>query len=508
MKNSMGIVVLMLLGLLALSGHADGSLGRVSLRKKTLDRESLKAARLSIANRAKALGYSADRDALTLGDGGDALVLSNYMDAQYYGEIGLGTPPQTFRVVFDTGSSNLWVPSAKCWLSLACYIHRKYKSGRSSTYEEDGTSFSIQYGSGSMAGFLSQDTLTIGDLRIKNQVFAEATKEPGVAFVAAKFDGILGLGFKEISVDRVTPPWYNILDQNLVQEPVFSFWLNRNADEDVGGELVLGGKDPKHYKGEHVYTPVTRKGYWQFNMGDVKVDGKTTGFCASGCAAIADSGTSLLAGPTVIVTEINQAIGATGIVSQECKMVVDQYGEMIIDALMQQMAPGKICAQAGVCFDRSTAFNSEPHISSVLEKDVGESQAVGDEVACTVCQMAVVWVQNQLKNNRTKESIQSYLNSLCEHLPSPNGESLVDCDALHKMPNVAFTIGGKTFELTPEQYVLKVGDGKEAQCISGFMGLDVPAPTGPLWIMGDIFMGVYHTVFDYGNTQVGFALAA
>lgn len=54
-----------------------------------------------------------------------------------------------------------------------------------------------------------------------------------------------------------------MMDQKLVKEPVFSFWLNRNADDESGGELVLGGVDPKHYKGEHVYTPVTRKGYWQ-----------------------------------------------------------------------------------------------------------------------------------------------------------------------------------------------------------------------------------------------------
>jgi len=57
---------------------------------------------------------------------------------------------------------------------------------------------------------------------------------------------------------------YNMLDQGLVKEPVFSFWLNRNAtDKEHGGELVFGGVDPKHFVGEHVYTPVTRKGYWQ-----------------------------------------------------------------------------------------------------------------------------------------------------------------------------------------------------------------------------------------------------
>jgi phytepsin len=57
---------------------------------------------------------------------------------------------------------------------------------------------------------------------------------------------------------------YNMLDQGLVKEPVFSFWLNRDAtDQEHGGELVFGGVDPKHFEGEHIYAPVTRKGYWQ-----------------------------------------------------------------------------------------------------------------------------------------------------------------------------------------------------------------------------------------------------
>jgi saccharopepsin len=91
-----------------------------------------------------------------------------------------------FKVILDTGSSNLWVPSKDC-TSIACFFHAKYDSSASSSYKANGTKFEIHYGTGSMEGVVSQDTLRIGDLDIKKQDFAEATSEPGLTFAFGKY---------------------------------------------------------------------------------------------------------------------------------------------------------------------------------------------------------------------------------------------------------------------------------------------------------------------------------
>nr|BAD95255.1 putative aspartic protease [Arabidopsis thaliana] len=127
---------------------------------------------------------------------------------------------------------------------------------------------------------------------------------------------------------------------------------------------------------------------------------------------------------------------------------------------------------------------------------------------CSACEMAAVWMESELTQNQTQERILAYAAELCDHIPTQNQQSAVDCGRVSSMPIVTFSIGGRSFDLTPQDYIFKIGEGVESQCTSGFTAMDIAPPRGPLWILGDIFMGPYHTVFDYGKGRVGFAKAA
>ncbi|KAG5984240.1 saccharopepsin [Claviceps digitariae] len=235
---------------------------------------------------------------------GHPVPVTNFMNAQYFSEITIGTPPQTFKVVLDTGSSNLWVPSQSC-TSIACFLHSTYDSSSSSTYKQNGSSFEIQYGSGSLSGFVSNDVMSIGDLKIEKQDFAEATKEPGLAFAFGRFDGILGLGYDTISVNGMVPPFYNMMNQKLLDEPVFAFYLGSGEE---GSEATFGGIDSSRYEGKIEYIPLRRKAYWEVDIDSIALGDEVAELEKTG--AILDTGTSLNVLPSSLAELLNAQIGA------------------------------------------------------------------------------------------------------------------------------------------------------------------------------------------------------
>jgi len=326
--------------------------------------------------------------------------LRDYDNAQYFGQISLGNPPQCFTILFDTGSSNLWVPGTDC-ASSACLQKKKFQCQASSTCKQTDDKLAIHYGTGQMEGTIESDKLCFGcqdgSVCVENQGFAESTTEPGITFVYSKFDGILGLGYDALSVKNITTPFTHLIQDGKCAEPVFAFWLNRDASTsngNNGGELTLCGTDKNHYVGELTYVPVTRQAYWQFLVDEVVVDGHSI---STQFQAIADSGTSMLVGPKYDIERIHIWIGAEQ--------------------------------------------DPETHMYTV------------------------------------------------------------DCDKLDSMPDIIFTIAGKPFPLKPTQYIQKFTEGSSSFCLSG-LGV---SPNDDLWILGDVFIGPYYTVFDKGQNRVGFA---
>ncbi|XP_043818958.1 cathepsin E [Dromiciops gliroides] len=245
--------------------------------------------------------------------------LINYLDMEYFGVISIGSPPQNFTVIFDTGSSNLWVPSVYC-ASPACKSHNQFHPSQSSTYVENGNSFSIQYGTGSLSGIIGMDQVSVEGITVANQQFGESVSEPGSTFVNAEFDGILGLAYPSLAVGGVTPVFDNMMAQNLVDVPMFSVYMTRNPDSTTGSELIFGGYDHTHFTGSLNWVPVTKQGYWQIALDNIQVGG-TIAFCAEGCQAIVDTGTSLITGPPDKIKQLQNAIGAVltdGEYSMEC----------------------------------------------------------------------------------------------------------------------------------------------------------------------------------------------
>lgn len=229
--------------------------------------------------------------------------LTNTEDFEYYGEIKIGTPPQSFLVIMDTGSSNLWVPSSDC-SDPACKGKNKYYSNHSSTYTANGKPITIHYGTGSMKGSLVQDNVSVGGALVKNQVFAEATSLAAF-FVGSPFDGILGLAYQSISADNV-PTWFdNAVSQNVVSQGVFSFYLDSSSG-DNSSTLTLGGTNSKYYTGKITYHTLykERENYYTLQFDSISVGTNKISLGCSSCLSIIDSGTSVIVGPTDSVTKI------------------------------------------------------------------------------------------------------------------------------------------------------------------------------------------------------------
>ncbi|GAA6041674.1 hypothetical protein JCM8097_003078 [Rhodosporidiobolus ruineniae] len=225
---------------------------------------------------------------------GAVSLIDELNDSLWAGTLSIGTPASPFLIDFDTGSSDLWVPSVSC-TSQACARKRKYDPTKSSSsLSVPSKQLNIRYGDGSTtSGGVYTDTVTIAGLTAVNQTLGSATTL-SASWVNDPQDGLAGMGYQSLSQLRSAPFFQSLVAQGKLSSPMFSFKLSSTS---VGpSELFLGGMNPQYYvAGTTQWTPVTYQAYWSVNA-QVQVNGNAVSTPLT--SFIVDTGTTVNVAPT------------------------------------------------------------------------------------------------------------------------------------------------------------------------------------------------------------------
>ncbi|XP_028813188.1 gastricsin-like [Denticeps clupeoides] len=322
-----------------------------------------------------------------------AAAMNIYYDTYYYGSISIGTPPQTFPVLYDTGSANLWVDSVYC-NSQSCNVHSKFNPQQSSTFRNSGSTTQIVYGAGGVDLMLGYDTVNVGGISVQNQVVGLSTS---AQLSPTPFAGVVGLAYPSDAAGGQPTLMDTMMQQGLLQYDIVAFYLAPPGQS--GSEMCFGEVDNSRYQGQITWTPVTTGYWWQINIQGFAVNNQESGWCSQGCPSMVDTGTLQVTMPQQYFSYLMQNIGAQ---------------------------------------------------------------------------------QN-------------------------SGSYYVDCSQVNNLPTLTFTIGGTAFPLSPSAYI----QNNNGYCMVGITPTYLNDQNGnPLWILGDVFLTQYYSVFDRANNRVGFAPAA
>jgi len=247
----------------------------------------------------------------------------------YVGEIQVGSPPQSFRVLFDTGSGDLIVPSKRCRESAACHSHRTYDAGASKTSSQvawldnatagpadawNRDTVHVAFGAGEAWGQLVRDRVCIGSGFCAAANFVETLEESDAPFRDARWDAVLGLA-PNISFTKEYNVFAALVEERALTRPIFAFFLGRGLRD--GAELTLGGWRPERAASPMVWAKVSDPGFWQIKLSDLVVGGEPLNLgctCEGCCQAVVDTGSSVIMGPPFLIKLLQEKLN----VSENC----------------------------------------------------------------------------------------------------------------------------------------------------------------------------------------------
>ncbi|KAI1320857.1 hypothetical protein EDD11_009814 [Mortierella claussenii] len=397
-------------------------------------------------------------------------------DIEYYGIVGIGTPPQLFKLDMDTGSSDIWIPSQTCSRHNSdCSRHTFFNPLQSSTLTPLSTPWKIAYGDGSsVSGSLAIDRLEFSEIVIENQLFGLAERE-SATFLNDVVDGVFGLGFPALSTLVMENPQEverqinatvsqtvlgGLLTHELIPAPVFGVWLgsgdgdsrggggrgggkggrgnssrtssdsdalDSGQGEQVGdGEFIFGSIDTTRFTGDLTFMPITHPKYWQIRVDGVKIT-TTTRKTKSGSSGGSGGGGG---GPSPLSTDTT---------TTTTTMDLAIHGDAIIDTG-----------------------------TTLLVFPIAQAKKINKALGARY---------------------------------DPWEGYILPCDtSLHQPGPLDFVMGGQTFSVRRKDLVREHVKNKPGWCYSA-----VTATPGDVMILGDVFIRNNYCVFDIQHLSIGIA---
>jgi hypothetical protein len=428
----------------------------------------------------------------------------------YSGLIHMGTPLQEYRVVFDTGSGNLILPDANCQTDACKTSDKKFYNLTSSStghpitargrVVEDGEerpNVKIGFGLGGIRGEFVRDIVCIspnigGNRQTISQQFGPHTEnasgfdvnakhsnadvfeangdydlERGCVrmnvlsaiemstnpFYYFKFDGILGLGLKKLTVTKEFS-YFDVLARSAhIKQSKFGVFLTEGDNGEVS-EIAMGGFDKTRVLESLAYSPVVLEyiGYWQVKIKAVRIDGKELEVCKDGtCRGVVDTGTSHLGVPADWKEEITKGLSIDAGDLLDCRLAVAPILQFDLESTTLSLRAQDYMRRLPL---REGVSVQSPH-------------GVSDKIAPTLENMA-------------------------------NG-SLIARNVANDTANASASVNA-SFDANATEVV--------RHCSPRTIAVNLSAPVGPkLFILGEPVLHRYYTVYDWENLQVGFALA-
>mmetsp|Transcript_26757 Transcript_26757/g.58178 ORF Transcript_26757/g.58178 Transcript_26757/m.58178 type:complete len:603 (-) Transcript_26757:366-2174(-) len=423
----------------------------------------------------------------------------------FSGKIRVGSPSQDFKVVFDTGSGHIVVPSSQC-TSETCLAHRRYNmtaSSRSVPLNADGTlvpegdlcdQVTIGYGTGEVMGELARDKVCLGaddSSCIETGIImaVEMTEKP---FKSFQFDGIFGLSLDALAVSPIFSFHNSFEAAKLGALPQFGIFLSAEAglSSSQSSEIALGGYNPDRLLTPLKWVPVAHEelGHWMVTIKEVRIGNKTLNMCQDGsCRGVVDSGTSHLGVPTAYHSTFARAMsvlsdgnnggsgGGLGLEAddtdggEDCRGVEAPTLELVLEGFTVNIGPEFYMRSMPVKASSVRGLLSEidanpksaaPHKATTKKA----TSATTNKAATTAATKATATATKSSKSGGTKRAGGTAL------APSVTSSSMV--------------------------------------CAPKTLPMKLPALGQNVFILGEPLLNRYYTAYDWKQKAVGFGLSA